>query len=110
MGRRGSSPQDQLGIGSQLRLHRRQAGLTQLELARQMGTSQAVVARMEKGGNVNLSTVGRALSVLGLQGSTHLFHDRPDDRGIETDWLCVRVDLVRGRGEELDPPAGRSFV
>jgi predicted transcriptional regulator len=49
-----------LGIGGQIRLHRRNAGLTQLELARLMGTSQTVVARMEKDGNVNLAIVGRA--------------------------------------------------
>ena len=110
MGRRTASSQTHLGIGGQIRLHRRRAGLTQLELARKMGTSQAVIARMENEGNVNLATVGRALAALGLHGSTHLYHEHADDRGVETDWLVVRVDLVSGRGEDLDPPPGRAFV
>jgi transcriptional regulator with XRE-family HTH domain len=110
MGRAATSATPDLGIGSQIRLHRRRLGLSQLELAQRMGTSQAVVARMEKDGNTNLATVGRALAALGLHGSTHLHHDRPDERGIETDWLSVRLELISGRGEEVHPPAGRQMV
>jgi transcriptional regulator with XRE-family HTH domain len=51
-----------------VRAARRAAGLTQVELAERMGTTQAAVARLERAGaNPTLATVDRALRAAGHQ-------------------------------------------
>src|SRR3712207_6252284 len=47
---------------------RTQAGLTQAQLARRMGTAQSVIARLESGShNANLSLVNRVAQALGAR-------------------------------------------
>lgn len=47
---------------------RKQAGLTQTQLAQRMGTTQSVIARLESGGhNPNLSLVNRVAHALGAR-------------------------------------------
>jgi UDP-N-acetylglucosamine 1-carboxyvinyltransferase len=67
-------------IGSLVRDARRHRGLTQLQLAERLGTSQSAVARIEQGGqNLTLELLGRLSEALeselisvGAQGPTHL--------------------------------------
>jgi len=46
---------------------RRDAGLTQAELARRMGTSQGQVTRFESGADTRLSTVARYAAAIGMK-------------------------------------------
>jgi transcriptional regulator with XRE-family HTH domain len=51
-----------------IRAVRLEAGLTQAELARRVGTSQAAVARLERGGaNPRVSTLARVVAATGQQ-------------------------------------------
>ena len=57
-------------VGERVREAREAAGLSQRELARRMGTSQAAVDRLEAGGvGATLTTLQRVATALGL-GST----------------------------------------
>lgn len=53
-------------LARQLAGHRRDAGLTQTEIASRMGTSQGQVARFESGADTRLSTVARYAAALGV--------------------------------------------
>jgi len=46
---------------------RRDAGLTQVELAKRMGTSQGQVTRFESGADTRLSTVARYAAAIGMR-------------------------------------------
>jgi transcriptional regulator with XRE-family HTH domain len=46
---------------------RRAAGLTQVEIAHRMGTSQGQVTRLESGADTRLSTVARYAAALGVK-------------------------------------------
>src|SRR3954447_25634563 len=67
-------------IGVLVRDARRHRGLTQLQLAERLGTSQSAVARIEQGGqNLTLDLLGRLSAALGSElisvgptGPTHL--------------------------------------
>ena len=50
-----------------LAAHRRAAGLTQVEIALRMGTSQGQVTRFESGADTRLSTVARYAAALGVK-------------------------------------------
>lgn len=50
----------------QLAGHRREAGLSQTEIAERMGTSQGQVARFESGAETRLSSVARYAAALGV--------------------------------------------
>jgi len=54
-------------LARQLADGRRSAGLTQTELARRMGTSQAQVTRFESGADTRLSTVARYAAAIGMK-------------------------------------------
>ena len=55
-------------VGERVREAREAAGLSQRELARRMGTSQAAIARLEAGGvGATLTTLQRAASALGME-------------------------------------------
>jgi ribosome-binding protein aMBF1 (putative translation factor) len=54
-------------LARELAARRRAAGLTQVELARRMGTSQAQVTRFESGADTRMSTVGRYAAALGVK-------------------------------------------
>jgi ribosome-binding protein aMBF1 (putative translation factor) len=53
-------------LARELAARRRDAGLTQVELARRMGTSQGQVTRLESGADTRLSTVSRYAAALGV--------------------------------------------
>jgi ribosome-binding protein aMBF1 (putative translation factor) len=60
-------------VGERVREAREAAGLSQRELARRMGTSQAAVDRLEAGGvGATLTTLQRVATALGLQVSIEL--------------------------------------
>lgn len=60
-------------VGEQVREAREAAGLSQRELARRMGTSQAAVDRLEAGGvGATLTTLERVASALNLEISFEL--------------------------------------
>jgi ribosome-binding protein aMBF1 (putative translation factor) len=54
-------------LARQLADRRRQAGLTQTQLADRMGTSQGQIARFESGADIRLSTVERYATALGMK-------------------------------------------
>ena len=54
-------------LARQLADHRRAAGLTQVEVAERMGTSQGQVTRFESGADTRLSTVARYAAALGVK-------------------------------------------
>ena len=52
-------------IGSLIQETRQSRGMTQLELAKALGTSQSAINRIEKGGqNISLDMLGRISDVL----------------------------------------------
>ena len=60
-------------VGEQIREAREAAGMSQRELARQMSTSQAAVARLEAGGvAATLTTLHKAATALDLRVSIGL--------------------------------------
>jgi ribosome-binding protein aMBF1 (putative translation factor) len=60
---------------------RRAAGLTQVEMAKRMGTSQGQVTRLESGADTRLSTVARYAAAL----------------GVKVDWTITPAAAARGR-------------
>lgn len=54
-------------LARQLAQRRRQAGVTQSELARRMGTSQGQITRFESGTDTRLSTVARYAAAVGFK-------------------------------------------
>lgn len=60
-------------VGERVRSAREAAGLSQRELARRMGTSQAAIVRLEAGGvGATLTTLQRVATALGLEVSVEL--------------------------------------
>jgi ribosome-binding protein aMBF1 (putative translation factor) len=60
-------------VGERVREAREAAGLSQRELARRMGTSQAAVDRLEAGGvGATLTTLQRVATALGLEVNVEL--------------------------------------
>jgi predicted transcriptional regulator len=65
-------------LSGELTALRRQLGLSQVEVAGRMGTSQSAVARFEAGDlDVRLSTVERYTVALGAKLEWRIDHDRP---------------------------------
>jgi ribosome-binding protein aMBF1 (putative translation factor) len=63
----------QTAIGEQVRTARDKAGLSQRDLASQMGTSQAAIARLEAGGvGPTVTTLQRVADALGLSLTVEL--------------------------------------
>jgi ribosome-binding protein aMBF1 (putative translation factor) len=54
-------------LARQLAERRRDAGLTQAELAERMGTSQGQITRFESGADTRLSTVARYAAAIGIK-------------------------------------------
>ena len=54
-------------LARQLAERRRDAGLTQAELAARMGTSQGQITRFESGADTRLSTVARYAAAVGIK-------------------------------------------
>ena len=54
-------------LARRLATHRRKSGITQVEVARRMGTSQGQVTRLESGADTRLSTVSRYAAAIGLR-------------------------------------------
>ena len=60
-------------VGERIHAAREAAGLTQRELARRMGTSQAAIDRLESGGvGATLTTLQRVATALGLEVNVEL--------------------------------------
>lgn len=69
--------------GELIRAARRQAGLTQLQLARRMGTGQSVIVRWERGErSPTVDTVRRAAAICGFDLETSLVPARVDPAAI----------------------------
>jgi ribosome-binding protein aMBF1 (putative translation factor) len=62
-----------LDVGEQIRDAREEAGLSQRDLAKKMGTSQAAIARLEAGGvGATLTTLHRVAVALGRRITVEL--------------------------------------
>lgn len=60
-------------VGERIHAAREAAGLSQRELARRMGTSQAAIDRLESGGvSATLTTLQRVATALGLEVNVEL--------------------------------------
>ena len=59
-------------LAKELHETRRQAQLTQAEIAERMGTTQSVVSRIEGGANVSVQTLARYASACGKHLEVHL--------------------------------------
>jgi ribosome-binding protein aMBF1 (putative translation factor) len=68
-------------LARQLADRRRAAGLTQVDIAHRMGTSQGQVTRFESGADTRLSTVARYAAAL----------------GVKVDWTITPASGVRRR-------------
>lgn len=69
-------------LARQLADRRREAGLTQSELAKRMRTSQGQVTRFESGADTRLSTVARYAAAVGMKVAWSLVSiDRPGLEG-----------------------------
>jgi transcriptional regulator with XRE-family HTH domain len=80
-----------------LREARAAAGLTQAEVARRMGTSQPVVARLERpGANPRYATLDRALRATG-----HRLEARAPEHALSVDPTLVRSQLSIPPSERL---------
>ena len=65
-------------IGERLRVYRKSRGMTQSELARQIGIQQSDLSRMEKGEyRVSLDSLFRILAVFGLSVAEFFDEQRP---------------------------------
>lgn len=88
---------DVSGTASLLREARRRAGLTQAELAKRLGISQAAVAKLERpGANPTVDTLDRALWATGHQ----LMLDAPA-RGRGVDESLIRRQLELSPAERI---------
>jgi transcriptional regulator with XRE-family HTH domain len=68
---------------------RRQAGLTQVELAVVLGVGQAQVSKIERQNDMLISTLASYLAALGVQASII----------VEVDGQAVTYDLTAGKGD-----------
>ena len=74
-----------------LRQARTAAGLTQAEVARRMGTSQPVVARLERpGANPRFATLERAMRATGHRLEAAI---SPDDPGIDATLIRQQLSI-----------------
>jgi transcriptional regulator with XRE-family HTH domain len=78
-------------LARQLADRRRAAGLTQVQIAERMGTSQGQVTRFESGADTRLSTVARYAAAL----------------GVNIGWTITPVRRVRGSAVAM-PARGRA--
>jgi UDP-N-acetylglucosamine 1-carboxyvinyltransferase len=69
---------DAAAVGQRLRVLRREAGLTQLDLALRLGTTQSAVARLEAGRQrLSLAALQRAATELGCDVTVVISEQRP---------------------------------
>jgi ribosome-binding protein aMBF1 (putative translation factor) len=57
---------EQRVLGERLGARRRRLGLSEVEVAQQMHSTQRIISKIEHGGDVNVSTLRRYAAVLGL--------------------------------------------
>lgn len=81
-----------------LRTARREAGLTQAELARRLGTTQSAVARMERpGANPTVAWLDRALAAAGRR----LELGAPEGETAGVDESLIRDALLRSPADRV---------
>ena len=59
-------------IASELAAARKEAGLTQAQIATRMGTTQSVVSRIERGANISVETIARYANACGKRLELHV--------------------------------------
>jgi len=70
---------DNLRLGVKLAQLRERAGLSQTKLAALIDSSQAVISRVESGGNAQLHTILKILHVLGAELNVEPLEDRQEE-------------------------------
>jgi transcriptional regulator with XRE-family HTH domain len=81
---------------------RRKLGMSQTSVAQNMHSTQAVVSKIENGGDINVSTLRRYAAVLGL--AIHVSAGRPQ----ATAALRRRAFAAAGRVARKGRPRGRN--
>jgi ribosome-binding protein aMBF1 (putative translation factor) len=89
-------------LARQLAERRRDAGLTQAELAERMGTSQGQITRFESGADTRLSTVARYAAAIGIKLHWSM---QPLDHTRKHGTKVSRQRLTRGT--KSSPPRAR---
>lgn len=59
-------------VASELATARKEAGLTQAQIAAIMGTTQSVVSRIERGANISVETISRYAHACGKRLDVHV--------------------------------------
>ena len=59
-------------VASELAAARKEAGLTQAQIAAIMGTTQSVVSRIERGANISVETISRYAHACGKRLEVHV--------------------------------------
>ncbi len=59
-------------LASELAAARKDAGLTQMQIAALMGTTQSVVSRIERGANISVETISRYAHACGKRLDIHV--------------------------------------
>jgi ribosome-binding protein aMBF1 (putative translation factor) len=59
-------------VASELAAARKEAGLTQTQIAAIMGTTQSVISRIERGANISVETIGRYAHACGKRLEVHV--------------------------------------
>jgi transcriptional regulator with XRE-family HTH domain len=93
--------------GKLIRLRRREAGVTQRQLAARMGTTQSAIAALERpGSNPTVRTVADALDALGYQLT---FQTTPKPAGVDESLIRQQLELSPGeRLRQLEQMAAQS--
>lgn len=82
-----------MDAGALIREARRRAGLTQVELAERMGTTQSAIARLERGGTEpSYERVDRAVRACGLELVPQLLAADDADWSVASTNLTVDTD------------------
>lgn len=89
-------------VGTELKRLRILSGMTQGQLAERMQVQQAAVSKIEKGGEIYLSTVQRYVEALGA--SLHLNAHFPTDAPIAARLHSAHFDVEQGHDDQLVLP------
>lgn len=104
-------------LGDNVRKRRRQAGLSQLELAGAADLSPSTVAKVEQGGSCSMETLHTIARALNVKTSQLLAEDppererrnRPERMNLRDLRIALTPPIVLSSSAAAQPPGGRDF-